>query len=73
MVKIKPHHVHLICNAKYHDTDFARSELINLFSEQQLMLLALFAYAAYFVNAIQFLIKLRAARIQSAWEDAYVQ
>ena len=33
MVKIKPHHVHLICNAKYHDTDFARSELINLFSE----------------------------------------
>jgi hypothetical protein len=37
------------------------------------MVLALFAYAAYFVNAIQFLIKLRAARIQSAWEDAYVQ
>ena len=33
MVKIKPHHVHLICNAKYHDTDFARSELVNLFSE----------------------------------------
>ena len=33
MVRIKPHHVHLICNAKYHDTDFARSELINLFSE----------------------------------------
>jgi hypothetical protein len=25
------------------------------------------------VNAIQFLIKLRAARLQSAWEDAYVQ
>ena len=25
---------------------------INLFSEQQLMLLALFAYAAYFVNAL---------------------
>ena len=46
---------------------------INLFSEQQLMLLALCAYAAYFVNAIQFLIKLRAARLQSAWEDAYVQ
>ena len=33
MAKIKPHHVHLICNAKYHDTDFARSELVNLFSE----------------------------------------
>ena len=46
---------------------------INLISEQQLMLLALFAYAAYFVNATQFLIKLRAARMQSAWEDAYVQ
>ena len=46
---------------------------INLFSEQQLMLLAHCAYAAYFVNAIQFLIKLRAARLQSAWEDAYVQ
>ena len=46
---------------------------INLFSEQQLMLLALCAYAAYFVNAIQFLLKLRAARLQSVWEDAYVQ
>ncbi len=44
---------------------------INLFSEQQLMLLALVAYVAYFVNALQFLLKLRAARIQSAWEDAH--
>ena len=44
---------------------------MNLFSEHQLMLLALCAYAAYFVNAIQFLIKLRAARLQSAWEDAH--
>ena len=44
---------------------------INLFSEQQLMLLALVAYVAYFVNAVQFLIKLRAARVQSAWEDAH--
>ena len=44
---------------------------INLFSEQQLMLLALVAYVAYFVNALQFLIKLRAARVQSAWEDAH--
>ena len=44
---------------------------INLFSEQQLMLLALVAYVAYFVNALQFLIKLRAARLQSAWEDAH--
>ena len=44
---------------------------INLFSEQQLMLLALVAYVAYFVNALQFLIKLRAARLQSAWEDVH--
>ena len=44
---------------------------INLFSEQQLMLLALVAYVAYFVNALQFLIKVRAARMQSAWEDAH--
>ena len=44
---------------------------INLFSEQQLMLLALVAYVAYFANALQFLIKLRAARMQSAWEDAH--
>ena len=44
---------------------------INLSSEQQLMLLALVAYVAYFVNALQFLIKLRAARMQSAWEDAH--
>ena len=44
---------------------------INLFSEQQLMLLALVAYVAYFVNALQFLITLRAARMQSAWEDAH--
>ena len=44
---------------------------INLFSEQQLMLLALVAYVAYFVNALQFLIKLRAARMQSAWEDVH--
>ena len=44
---------------------------INLFSEQQLMLLALVAYVAYFVNALQFPIKLRAARMQSAWEDAH--
>ncbi len=35
------------------------------------MLLALVAYVAYFVNALQFLIKLRAARMQSAWEDAH--
>lgn len=33
---------------------------------QGLMLLALAAYAAYAINATQFLLKLRAARLQSA-------
>jgi 3-vinyl bacteriochlorophyllide hydratase len=35
-------------------------------SPDQLMWLALAAYAAYVVNAVQFLLKLRAARLQSA-------
>jgi 3-vinyl bacteriochlorophyllide hydratase len=35
-------------------------------SEPQLMWLALAAYAAYVINAAQFLLKLRAARLQSA-------
>jgi 3-vinyl bacteriochlorophyllide hydratase len=34
------------------------------------MLLALAAYAAYVINATQFLLKLRAARLQQAREDA---
>ncbi len=34
------------------------------------MLLALAAYAAYIINATQFLLKLRAARLQQAREDA---
>lgn len=36
------------------------------FSSQQLMGIALVAYAAYVVNAIQFILKLRAARLQEA-------
>lgn len=36
------------------------------FTNQQLMVIALVAYAAYVVNAIQFILKLRAARLQEA-------
>lgn len=36
------------------------------FSSQQLMVIALVAYSAYVVNAIQFILKLRAARLQEA-------
>lgn len=36
------------------------------FTSQQLMVIALVAYAAYVVNAIQFILKLRAARLQEA-------
>jgi 3-vinyl bacteriochlorophyllide hydratase len=38
----------------------------NLGSERARMLLALAAYAAYVINATQFVLKLRAARLQSA-------
>ena len=31
--ELKPYHVHLICNAKYHDSDFARLELLKLLAE----------------------------------------
>ena len=31
--ELKPYHVHLICNAKYHDSDFARLEILKLLSE----------------------------------------
>jgi 3-vinyl bacteriochlorophyllide hydratase len=40
--------------------------LLGKLSESQLLWLALAAYAAYVVNAAQFLLKLRAARLQSA-------
>ena len=33
--ELKPYHVHLICNAKYHDSDFARLELLKLLSEHE--------------------------------------
>lgn len=48
--------------------------LVALFSAtltgEQLLLLALAAYAAYVVNAVQFVLKLRAARLQSQRESA---
>ena len=40
--------------------------LISLLNERGLMWLALVAYAAYVTNATQFLLKLRAARLQQA-------
>jgi len=43
----------------------------NYLSEQQLMLLALIAYAAYLINAAQFVWKLRVARLQSVVEGEY--
>lgn len=39
-------------------------------TERDRMLIALAAYAAYAVNATQFLLKLRAARLQTASDDA---
>ena len=43
----------------------------NYLSEQQLMLLALTAYAVYLINAAQFVWKLRAARLQTVMEGEY--
>ena len=43
----------------------------NYLSEQQLMLLALTAYAVYLVNAAQFVWKLRVARLQTVMEAEY--
>ncbi len=45
--------------------------MINITSKQQLMALALVAYAAYIVNALQFILKLRAARLQSTTGASY--
>lgn len=47
------------------------SLLTNSLSEQQLMALALLAYAVYLVNALQFILKLRSARLQSNIGDSY--
>jgi len=43
----------------------------NYLSEQQLMLLALTAYAVYLINAAQFVWKLRVARLQTVMECEY--
>lgn len=45
--------------------------LTNTLSEHQLMILALFAYAAYVINALQFIFKLRSARLQSSIGESY--
>lgn len=45
--------------------------MTNIISNQQLMVLALVAYAAYVVNALQFILKLRAARLQSTTGASY--
>lgn len=42
----------------------------NWLDSTQLMILALAAYAAYVINAIQFILKLRAARLQAAAESS---
>ncbi|WP_421694587.1 2-vinyl bacteriochlorophyllide hydratase [Aestuariivirga sp.] len=47
-------------------TAYLISLLTGALSETNLLLLALAAYAAYVTNAAQFLLKLRAARLQSA-------
>lgn len=44
----------------------------NLLGPDQLMVLALAAYVTYAINALQFLLKLRAARLQSQQEVQYV-
>ena len=45
--------------------------MTNIMSKHQLMALALVAYAAYVVNALQFILKLRAARLQSTTGASY--
>lgn len=45
--------------------------LTNALSEQALMVLALIAYAAYLINATQFILKLRSARLQSNIGESY--
>jgi 3-vinyl bacteriochlorophyllide hydratase len=45
--------------------------LTNTLSEQALMVLALIAYAAYLINATQFILKLRSARLQSNIGESY--
>lgn len=43
---------------------------LNLLSPYSLMVLALAAYAAYVVNAVQFILKLRAARLQDSGQKS---
>ncbi|MFZ9336297.1 MAG: 2-vinyl bacteriochlorophyllide hydratase, partial [Burkholderiaceae bacterium] len=51
-------------------TAYLAAAFNDLLGPQQLMVLALAAYAAYVINAGQFLWKLRAARLQAEQEAA---
>lgn len=51
-------------------TAYLYALLIDGLSARPLMFLALAAYAAYIVNAVQFILKLRAARLQAAAYEA---
>ncbi len=51
-------------------TAYLAALALDLLSDRGQMLLALAAYATYLINATQFLLKLRAARLQQARESA---
>lgn len=50
---------------------YVAAVMMNVLSPQQLMTLALIAYAAYIINAVQFVLKLRMARLHSPSETQY--
>jgi 3-vinyl bacteriochlorophyllide hydratase len=50
-------------------TTYLAALATGLLADRQLMYLALAAYASYIVNATQFILKLRAARIDTAYES----
>jgi len=50
---------------------YVAAVMMNVLSPQQLMTLALIAYAAYIINAVQFVLKLRTARLHSPSETQY--
>jgi 3-vinyl bacteriochlorophyllide hydratase len=47
-------------------TAYLAALYMGLLSREALLILALFAYGAYVINAVQFILKLRAARLQSS-------
>jgi 3-vinyl bacteriochlorophyllide hydratase len=50
---------------------YVAAVMMNVLLPQQLMTLALIAYAAYIINAVQFVLKLRTARLHSPSETQY--